>query len=77
MVTMGEANMALPPSEVGRRGFKPIVLNPTRRGFDNTTFYDKSFSHMFGKHVKFMGTRVLRSRDIRLLILNFLRTVIL
>ena len=32
---------------------------------------------MFGKHVKFRGSRLLRYRDIRLLILNFVRTVIL
>ena len=47
------------------------------RGVDNTTFYDKSFKHMLGKDDKFRGSNMLRFRDIRLLILNFVSTVIL
>ena len=62
-----------------RAGLKPIGLNPPLGGggVENTTFSDKSFYHMFGKHVNFRGSSVLRHRDIRLLILIFLRTVIL
>ena len=72
----GRSKYGVPPSE-GGAGLKPVVLNtPGRGGVDNTTFYDKSFYHMFGKHVKLRGSSVLRYRDIMIIILYFVRTVI-